>query len=295
MIGGAASLCFGQIREAAPAFAALLPILTAMPAQGQVRLVGPGPGRPSVSAEVVPGSIVRRADALSLRISVEVPREHHGYIDKGDDGFFIPFSFSFPDFEGTEAGVEMTAAPAGRRDDGVRAQVLRGRGEYGFLLVPAAGPDTETTASLRYQICNDLTARCYPPAKVSIPIFLKRGGGCSVPQRAHAGRRALAVRARALTANDPSGVDISAVDQTAQAVGGCAPADRLQTLKHASRTTSSSVSRSALRESARTSSALRPRTAGKSGPRRRRRSRRRRPLLPHPRPRGACLPPGGVE
>ena len=45
-------------------------------------------------------------------------------------------SFSFPDFEGTDIVVEMTGAPAGTRDDGVRAQVLRGRGEFGFLLVP---------------------------------------------------------------------------------------------------------------------------------------------------------------
>ena len=173
MIGGAAPSWFGQVRgKAAPTLAALVPILTAVPAQAQVRLGGPGPGRPSVSAEVVPGSIVRRADALSLRISVEVPGEHHGYIDKGDDGFFIPFSFSFPDFEGSGAGVEMTAAPAGRRDASVRARVLRGRGEFGFLLVPAPRPGTEATASLRYQICNDVTQRCYPPARLPIPIVL---------------------------------------------------------------------------------------------------------------------------
>ncbi|MDE0357890.1 MAG: hypothetical protein OXN92_09115, partial [Gammaproteobacteria bacterium] len=117
MIRRAASLWLGQLRgKAAPILAALLPVLTAVPVQAQVRLDGPGPGLPSVSAEVVPGSVVPRADALSLRISVEVPSEHHGYIDKGDDGFFIPFSFSFPDFEGTGVGVEMTAAPAGTRD-----------------------------------------------------------------------------------------------------------------------------------------------------------------------------------
>lgn len=175
MIRGAVSSWFGRIRgKAAPMFAALVPILTAMPVQGQVRLVGPGPGRPSVSAEVVPGSIVRRADALSLRISVEVPREHHGYIDRGDDGFFIPLSFSFPDFEGTDIVVETTRAPAGTRDDGVRAQVLRGRGEFGFLLTPAPGPDTEAIAILRYQVCNDLTQLCFPPARLPIPMVLDR-------------------------------------------------------------------------------------------------------------------------
>lgn len=173
MIGGSASSWFGQIRRrAAPAFAALVPMLTAAPVQAQVRLDGPGPQRPSVSAEVVRGSTVRRPDSLSLRISVEVQGAHHGYIDKGDDGFFIPFSFSFPDFEGSGVGVEMTDAPAGTRDDSVRAQVLRGRAEFGFLLVPAPRPGTEAIANLRYQICSDLTQRCYPPARLPIPIVL---------------------------------------------------------------------------------------------------------------------------
>ena len=178
MSGGAVSLWFGQLRgKAALTLGGLLPVLMAVPVQAQIRLDGPGPGRPSVSAEVVPESIVRREDAVSFRISVEVPSEHHGYIDRGDDGFFIPFSFSFPDFEGTEVEVEMTAAPAGTRDDGVGAQVLRGRAEFGFQLLPAPRSDAVATASLRYQICNDVTQRCYPPARLPIPIVPDGGSG----------------------------------------------------------------------------------------------------------------------
>lgn len=178
MIRGTASLRRGRIRgKAALTLAALLPVLTAVPVEAQIRLDGPAPGRPSVSAEVVPGSVVRRGDALSLRISVEVPSEHHGYIDRGDDGFFIPFSFSFPDFEGAGIAVEMTGAPAGLRDDGVRAQVLRGRAEFGFRLLPSPRTDAEATASLRYQICNDVTQRCYPPARLTVPIVLDGGSG----------------------------------------------------------------------------------------------------------------------
>ena len=149
-------------------FAAI--ILTMEAGQAQVPGSRTGPRRPSIAAEVVPGSLVRRADALSFRVSVEVPREHHGYLDKGDDGFFIPFSFSFPDLDGTDVGVEMTFAPPGTRDDRVGAQVLRGRGEFAFELVPGPGPGTGVSAMLRYQICNDVTDRCYPPARLSIPI-----------------------------------------------------------------------------------------------------------------------------
>ena len=51
-------------------------------------------GPPSVVAELVAGSLARSTEELTFRITVEVPAGHHGYIDRGDDGFFIPFSFS---------------------------------------------------------------------------------------------------------------------------------------------------------------------------------------------------------
>ena len=132
-------------------------------------------GRPSVVAEVVTGSLARSAEELSFRIAVEVPAGHHGYIDKGDDGFLIPFSFSFPGLEETGVVVEITSAPPGVRDDKVRAQVLRGRGDFAFRLVPAPRPAAGATAGLRYQICNDVTGICYPPMVLRIPVAT--GGG----------------------------------------------------------------------------------------------------------------------
>ncbi len=126
-------------------------------------------GRPTVAAEVVAGSLARSTGELSFRIAVEVPAGHHGYIDKGDDGFLIPFSFSFPDLEETGV-VEMTSAPRGVRDNKVRAQVLRGRGDFAFRFVPAPPPAADATAGLRYQICNDLTGICYPPGMLRIPV-----------------------------------------------------------------------------------------------------------------------------
>ena len=131
-------------------------------------------GRPTVAAEVVAGSLARSTGELSFRIAVEVPAGHHGYIDKGDDGFLIPFSFSFPDLEETGV-VEMTSAPRGVRDNKVRAQVLRGRGDFAFRFVPAPPPAADATAGLRYQICNDLTGICYPP--MSLRIHVGSGSG----------------------------------------------------------------------------------------------------------------------
>ncbi len=141
-------------------------------AQAPARRVGQ---RPSVVVEVVAGSLARSTEELTFRLAVEVPAGHHGYIDKGDDGFLIPFSFSFPGLEETDVVVEMTSAPPGVRDDKVRAQVLRGSGDFTFRLVPAPQPAVGATARLRYQICNDVTGICYPPMVLSTLVTAGSG------------------------------------------------------------------------------------------------------------------------
>ncbi len=143
--------------------------------EAQVRRRSGRQARPSVSAQVVAGSLARSTQEMSFRIEVEVPAGHHGYLDKGDDGFLIPFSFSFPGLEETGVVVEMTSAPPGVRDDKVRAQVLRGRADFGFRLVPAPQPAAGATVGLRYQICNDVTGICYPPAVLSVPVPMGSG------------------------------------------------------------------------------------------------------------------------
>ena len=125
---------------------------------------------PSIVAEVVPGSFSRDTRGLTFSILVQVPPNHHGYLDNGDDGFLIPFTFSFPTLEEAGVGIEEVSRPAGVRDEKFRAQVLRGRAEFRFRLVPAPAITSETSASLRYQICNDRTSVCYPPKVVQIPV-----------------------------------------------------------------------------------------------------------------------------
>ncbi len=111
---------------------------------------------------------------MAFTVAVRIPAGHHGYVDRGDEGFYIPFSFSFPGL--SESGVEsaVVSRPEGVRDDEVKAFVLRGRGEFGLELSPAeklSGMD-EVEASLRYQICNDLTGVCYPPRRLTIEVPL---------------------------------------------------------------------------------------------------------------------------
>ena len=141
------------------------------PVEGQVRGVARAP---VVSAEVVRSELIDEGAALGVRIAVTVPTGHHGYVDRGDDGFYIPFSFGFPAL--LEAGGATTELerPTGVRDEAVRAHVLRERAEFEYELGPVAALRSleELRATLRYQVCNDRTGICYPPRTVVVVVPL---------------------------------------------------------------------------------------------------------------------------
>jgi thiol:disulfide interchange protein DsbD len=123
----------------------------------------------------------------TFRIDVEVPPDHHGYLDPGDDGLLIPFAFTFAPLEEPSGRVTELTRPPGKRDDDVHATVLRGAGAFTFRLdtngATWAG-DGEMPATLHYQICNDITNICYPPRTTEIP--LKVVAASSVESRAAA-------------------------------------------------------------------------------------------------------------
>ena len=73
-------------------------------------------------------------EEYTLRIAVMIPPNHHGYLDTGDDGLFIPLTFAFPSLEEQGAHVIMQSHPAGERDEIVHATVLRGSGEFAFRI-----------------------------------------------------------------------------------------------------------------------------------------------------------------
>ena len=109
----------------------------------------------------------------TLRVAVEIPPNHHGYLDTGDEGFFIPLSFTFPSLEAQGVQVVMVSHPPGEREDVARATVLRGSGEFIFRIeaTHTAVKVAETLPLiLRYQICNDVTKICYPPQEVAISL-----------------------------------------------------------------------------------------------------------------------------
>jgi thiol:disulfide interchange protein DsbD len=140
---------------------------------------------PAVKAQMVaPPLAVEAGTPTTLRLAVEIPPNHHGYLDAGDDGLLIPLAFTFPALVEREVQVVMLSHPAGVRDVQVRATVLRGAGEFVFRLdTQGAILSTADTLSalLRYQICSDVTKVCYPPQDREVPLYFASVAGREAP------------------------------------------------------------------------------------------------------------------
>ena len=148
---------------------------TLTPAEAQLPWDRQLPQIPEVKAQMVgPALAVGTSGPTTLRIAVEIPPDHHGYLDQGDDGLLIPLAFTFPAFVERGVQVVMLSHPAGVREAKVRAAVLRGKGEFVFRLDAqgaAFPPEGTFPALLRYQICNDVTNVCYPPQDREVPLY----------------------------------------------------------------------------------------------------------------------------
>ena len=131
-------------------------------------------------------------EAHILRLAVQLPANHHGYLDTGDEGLFIPLTFAFPSLEAQGAQVVMLSHPVGERDATVHATVLRGSGEFTFrvkttrMVSPSVGT---LPLTLRYQICNDVTRICYPPQELTVSLHPPPVEGSRNPIAGTAGRQ----------------------------------------------------------------------------------------------------------
>ncbi len=143
-------------------------------AEAQLAAGGQPSQPPTVQAWLVGDQVTLDPTGMgTFQIGVEVPPDHHGYLDQGDDGLLIPFAFTFGPFEELRVRVAVLERPPGKWDDAVGAIVLRGSGTFTFRLEADAATlsvPRAALATLRYQICNDRTNICYPPRTTEIPV-----------------------------------------------------------------------------------------------------------------------------
>jgi hypothetical protein len=152
-----------------------------LPAEAQLPFSPLAPTLPTVKAWMPERSFTTDLDGkITFHIAVEVPPDHHAYLDKGDEGLLIPLSFTFPALEERSVRVELISSPTGTRDEKVSATLLRGTHDFVFHLHGPADPavlNSPVSARLRYQICNDVTNICYPPQEKEVALhFVNRPG-----------------------------------------------------------------------------------------------------------------------
>ena len=108
-------------------------------------------------------------------LTLEIPKDHHAYLDAGDDHIYIPIALD-PQNKLTATGLAVTKfeKPAGVYDSLVKATVLRDKGEFNVGIQQGLTPlnSATTTLEVNYQICNEITHVCYRPQIAKVDINL---------------------------------------------------------------------------------------------------------------------------
>lgn len=122
------------------------------------------PGIPAASVQA-------RAGIGQIKIKVEIPANHHAYLDSGPEELFIPLSFNWASLlkeKQIAKKPEKIQAPKGEREkSGVH--VLRGMGDFIFA-VPESMKLQGKTIKVRTQLCDDIQGVCYRPQQSEITI-----------------------------------------------------------------------------------------------------------------------------
>ena len=147
-------------------------LLNSSPA-AQTLLEDTFPEVPDVVARGHDFSVDEQAGVATFRVEVFIPADHHGYLDKGDEGLFIPLAFAFDALQQQGFTITEVSRPLGTRDDYVHATVLRDNGVFDFRLEATddkRAPAGTFNGILHHQICNDVTNICYPPKAINFPL-----------------------------------------------------------------------------------------------------------------------------
>ncbi len=102
-----------------------------------------------------------------------VPENHHAYLDKGEENVYIPIALDNDNGLNTFGlKLDKLEKPAGTYDSEVKATVLRGLGNFRFVLnqTEIKPLNSYITLSVKYQLCNDVTHVCFRPQAVKINL-----------------------------------------------------------------------------------------------------------------------------
>jgi thiol:disulfide interchange protein DsbD len=111
-----------------------------------------------------------------FKLTLVVPKDHHAYLDKGDEGIYLPVAVDPSDkLAALNLKVANLQKPAGIYDGEVKATVLRDQGDF-ILSLALLAAGTPSTASVQldvnYQLCNDVTHVCFRPQVAQVNLAL---------------------------------------------------------------------------------------------------------------------------
>ncbi len=110
------------------------------------------------------------------KLSMTVPKDHHAYLDQGDENTYIPVTMDHAGKLATsQLRIVSLQRPTGVYDNIVKAIVLRGEGDFIVSLAPLeTGRVNSDTVGLdvTYQLCNDLTHTCFRPQTAQVKLTL---------------------------------------------------------------------------------------------------------------------------
>jgi thioredoxin:protein disulfide reductase len=110
------------------------------------------------------------------RLTMTVPKDHHAYLDKGDENIYIPVTID-PNSKLAASGlvINKLQRPAGVHDSLVKANVLRDKGDFTLELAQTGSKPAIVNSAileLTYQICNELTNVCFRPQTTQADLKL---------------------------------------------------------------------------------------------------------------------------
>lgn len=107
-------------------------------------------------------------------VHINVPQDHHAYLDIGAEKLYVPISFDHNNALATAGlSIDKIEKPAGNYDDLVKATVLRNQGDFLVgLKANKALTITSIDLAVRYQLCNDLTHVCFRPQSAQVLLNL---------------------------------------------------------------------------------------------------------------------------
>jgi thiol:disulfide interchange protein DsbD len=110
------------------------------------------------------------------RLTLNVPQDHHAYLDKGDENIYIPVAIDPKEkLAASKLKLAVLQKPLGIYDSEVKAKVLRGQGDFILSLTPVEVKPTESNPlmiDVSYQLCNDMTHVCFRPQTAQVSLTL---------------------------------------------------------------------------------------------------------------------------